>query len=87
MKTLLWIGLAVLLLPALEVEQSDFDGTWRVDPAKVVFRASLKSSHFRRDVTMQSFGSSINMKADGDDHNVAGSQLWGVASVACGRKD
>jgi hypothetical protein len=37
MKTLLWIGLALWLLPALAMAQSDFDGTWRVDPAKAVF--------------------------------------------------
>jgi hypothetical protein len=29
--------LALWLLPALAMAQSDFDGTWRIDPAKAVF--------------------------------------------------
>jgi hypothetical protein len=49
-ETLEWTGLALSLLPALAMAQSDFDGTWRVDPSMAVsahFSTTSRSQAFR----------------------------------------
>jgi hypothetical protein len=83
MKKLLWFGLLVaLLMPALAMAQSIFDGTWKGDIKKAqmpkkpdVFLLQDGMFHCKTCVPP------VDVKADGQDHKVAGHPYYDSVSV------
>jgi len=83
MKKFLLVGLlGVLLVPAVALAQSAFDGTWKVDLSKV-------SMPKKPDVLLLQNGMydcktcapAIRIKADGEDHKVSGHPYFDMMAV------
>ena len=82
MKKLLWTALVPLLMPMMAAAQNSIDGTWRLD----VKTAELPK---KPDVFLLQGGvyecktcvPPINVKADGQDHQVTGSPYFDTVSI------
>lgn len=82
MKKLLSVGLFIVFLPLLAIAQNDFDGTWKVDLTK-------STMPDKSDVFLLQNGTyqcktcvpPINLKADGEDHGVAGNPYYDAVAV------
>jgi hypothetical protein len=82
MKRLLSVVLFIVFLPLLAMAQSDFEGTWKVDLTK-------SGMPDRADVLLLQNGTyqcktcvpPINVKADGEDHGVAGNPYYDAVAV------
>jgi hypothetical protein len=82
MKKLLWTALVPLLMPMMAAAQNSIDGTWRFD---------LKTAELPKkpDVFLLQGGvyecktcvPPINVKADGQDHQVTGSPYFDTVSI------
>jgi hypothetical protein len=83
MKKLLWFGLlVVLLMPAVAIAQSAFDGTWKGDITK-------SQMPKKPDVLLVQDGMyhcktcvpPVDVKADGQDHKVTGHPYYDTVSI------
>lgn len=83
MKKLVLIEIiATLLMPLVAVAQSDFDGTWKIDVNKAVW--PIKAEIFLLQNGMyqcKTCAPVISVKADGEDHSVAGSPYYDTVSI------
>jgi hypothetical protein len=83
MKKLLWLGLLVaLLMPAVAIAQSAFDGTWKGDLSKSqmpkkpdVYLLQDGMYHCKTCVPP------VDVKADGQDHKVTGHPYYDTISI------
>jgi hypothetical protein len=82
MKRLLSVVLLIVFLPLLAIAQSDFNGTWKVDLTK-------STMPDKADVFLLQNGTyqcktcvpPINVKADGEDHGIAGNPYYNAVAV------
>lgn len=82
MNRLLSVVLLIVFLPLLAIAQSDFDGTWKVDLTK-------SAMPDKADVFLLQNGTyqcktcvpPINVKADGEDHGIAGNPYYDAVAV------
>jgi hypothetical protein len=82
MKRVLSVVLLIVFLPLLGMAQSDFDGTWKVDLTKSTMPDKphvflLQNGTYQCNTCVPP----INLKADGQDHGVAGSPYYDAVAV------
>jgi hypothetical protein len=74
--------LAALLMPLLAMAQSDFDGTWKIDLNKIVLPTKPDIFLLQNGVYQcKTCIPVISVKADGQDHSVAGSPYYDTVSI------
>jgi hypothetical protein len=69
-------------MPLVAVAQSDFDGTWKIDLNKAVLPTKadiflLQNGMYQCKTCIPA----ISVKADGEDHSVAGSPYYDTVSI------
>jgi hypothetical protein len=82
MKRLVSVTLFIVFLPLLAMAQRDFDGTWKVDLTKsgVPDKADvflLQNGTYQCKTCVPP----INVKADGEDHGIAGNPYYDAVAV------
>ena len=81
-KLVLFEILAALLMPFLAFAQSDFDGTWKIDLTKAVLPTNADIFLLQNGIYQcKTCIPVIRVKADGEDHSVAGSPYYDTVSI------
>jgi hypothetical protein len=83
MKKLFLVGLLVALpMPGAVMAQSDFDGTWKIDVSRISMPTGVDVFLLQNGLYQcKSCVPLISVKADGEDHSVAGNLYYDSISI------